>query len=144
MSERVAIVTDSTAYLPRRVVRTHGIRVVPLQVVHRRHVVRRGVRRQLGDGGRRAARLDPGQHLAAGPFAFLSVYEQAAEEGYTAAVSLHLSSDMSGTYESAVTGCPRLPDPCAGRRLAVAGDGRWASPSSRRPSLPLAEPPLTR
>ena len=33
MSERVAIVTDSTAYLPNEVVQEHGIRVVPLQVV---------------------------------------------------------------------------------------------------------------
>ena len=33
MPERVAIVTDSTAYLPDEVVQEHGIRVVPLQVV---------------------------------------------------------------------------------------------------------------
>ena len=36
-----------------------------------------------------------------GPAALLEVYEQAARDGATAIVSVHLSGDMSGTFESA-------------------------------------------
>ena len=111
MSERVAIVTDSTAYLPDEVVQEHGIRVVPLQVVIG------GTSYDEGSGVSSATVADalrawtPVSTSRPGPFAFLSVYEQAAEEGYTSAVSLHLSSDMSGTYESAVMGARDAPIP---------------------------------
>jgi len=111
MSERVAIVTDSTAYLPGEVVQEHGIRVVPLQVVIG------GTSYDEGSGVTSATVADalrawtPVSTSRPGPFAFLSVYEQAAEEGYTSAVSLHLSSDMSGTYESAVMGARDAPIP---------------------------------
>jgi DegV family protein with EDD domain len=46
-----------------------------------------------------------------GPFAFLSAYEQAAEEGADGIVSIHLSADMSGTYESAVLAAKDAPVP---------------------------------
>jgi DegV family protein with EDD domain len=111
MPERVAIVTDSTAYLPDEVVQGHGIRVVPLQVVIG------GTSYDEGSGVSSATVADalrawtPVSTSRPGPFAFLSAYELAAEEGYTAAVSLHLSSDMSGTYESAVMGARDAPIP---------------------------------
>jgi DegV family protein with EDD domain len=111
MSERVAIVTDSTAYLPGEVVHEHGIRVVPLQVVIG------GTSYDEGSGVSSAMVADalrawtPVSTSRPGPFAFLSAYELAAEEGYTSAVSLHLSSDMSGTYESAVMGARDAPIP---------------------------------
>jgi DegV family protein with EDD domain len=111
MSERVAIVTDSTAYLPDEVVQEHGIRVVPLQVVIG------GTSYDEGSGVSSATVADalrawtPVSTSRPGPFAFLSAYELAAEEGCTSAVSLHLSSDMSGTYESAVMGARDAPVP---------------------------------
>ena len=111
MSERVAIVTDSTAYLPDEVVQEHGIRVVPLQVVIG------GTSYDEGSGVSSATVADalrawtPVSTSRPGPSAFLAVYEHAAEEGYDLAVSLHLSSDMSGTYESAVMGARDAPIP---------------------------------
>jgi DegV family protein with EDD domain len=111
MSERVAIVTDSTAYLPNEVVQEHGIRVVPLQVVIG------GTSYDEGSGVSSATVAEalrawtPVSTSRPGPFAFLSVYERAAEEGCTSVVSLHLSSDMSGTYESAVMGARDAPIP---------------------------------
>jgi DegV family protein with EDD domain len=111
MSERVAIVTDSTAYLPDEVVQEHGIRVVPLQVVIG------GTSYDEGSGVSSATVAEalrawtPVSTSRPGPFAFLSVYERAAEEGHTSVVSLHLSSDMSGTYESAVMGARDAPIP---------------------------------
>ena len=111
MSERVAIVTDSTAYLPDEVVQEHGIRVVPLQVVIG------GTSYDEGSGVSSATVADalrawtPVSTSRPGPFAFLSAYELAAEEDYSSVVSLHLSSDMSGTYESAVMGARDAPIP---------------------------------
>ena len=111
MAQRVAIVTDSTAYLPTEVVQEHGIRVVPLQVVIG------GTSYDEGSGVSSATVAEalrtwtPVSTSRPGPFAFLTAYERAAEEGCTAVVSVHLSSDMSGTYESAVLGARDAPVP---------------------------------
>jgi DegV family protein with EDD domain len=109
MSERVAIVTDSTAYLPADVVQQHGIRVVPLQVVIG------GTSYDEGSGVSSATVAEalrawkPVSTSRPGPYAFLTAYERAAEEGYTAVVSVHISAEMSGTYESAQLGAKDSP-----------------------------------
>ncbi|HEX8973675.1 DegV family protein [Oryzihumus sp.] len=107
----VAIVTDSTAYLPAEVVARHGIRVVPL------HVVLDGT--ELDEG----VDVDPGQVAAAlrahrrvstsrpTPTAFLEAYEAAAEAGADEIVSVHISADMSGTFDSAMLAARHAPVP---------------------------------
>ena len=107
----VAIVTDSTAYLPAEVVARHGIRVVPL------HVVLDGT--ELDEG----VDVDPGQVAAAlrahrrvstsrpTPSAFLDAYEAAAEAGAEEIVSVHISADMSGTVDSAMLAARHAPVP---------------------------------
>ena len=111
MPGRVAVVTDSTAYLPPEVVREHGVRVVPLQVVVG------GTSYDEGSGVSSATVADalrtwtPVSTSRPGPHAFLSAYEEAAGEGYDAVVSVHLSADMSGTYESAALGAKESPVP---------------------------------
>ena len=97
----VGIVTDSTSYLPAEALRDLAIEVVPLQVVI---------------GGNAYDELDPaaaGTFTAAlrgrqqvttsrpGPASFEAVYARLAERGCTSVVSIHLSSQMSGTVESA-------------------------------------------
>jgi DegV family protein with EDD domain len=111
MPGRVAVVTDSTAYLPPEVVREHGVRVVPLQVVVG------GTAYDEGSGVSSATVADalrtwtPVSTSRPGPHAFLSAYEEAARDGHDAVVSVHLSSDMSGTYESATLGAKESPVP---------------------------------
>jgi DegV family protein with EDD domain len=102
MGHRVAIVTDSTAYLPADLVATHAISVVPVQVV---------VDGQPFDEG---TEITPTEVAAAlrdwsvvttsrpSPERFARAYAAAAAAGATAVVSAHLSGDMSGTYDSAV------------------------------------------
>ena len=111
MSERVAIVTDSTAYLPDEVVQKHGIRVVPLQVVIGGTSYDEGSGVSPATVAEALRKWTPVSTSRPGPFAFLTAYERAAEEGYTGVVSLHLSADMSGTYESAVLGARDAPVP---------------------------------
>src|SRR6478672_5463622 len=101
---RVAVVTDSTSYLPAELVRERGIAVVPLQVVIG------GTSYDEGDGassGTVAEALRTWQPVTTsrpGPAAFAAAYTRAAEAGCTGVVSVHLSSQMSGTVESARLG----------------------------------------
>jgi len=96
------IVTDSTASLPPEVAAEHGILVVPLQVVIGATVYDEGA-----DGATPelvAAALKEWKPVSTsrpGPAALLEVYEKAAADGATEIVSIHLSGDMSGTFESA-------------------------------------------
>lgn len=98
----VVIVTDSTASLPPEVAAERGIVVVPLQVVIGATVYDEG-----SDGATPelvAAALKEWKPVSTsrpGPAALLEVYEKAAADGATAIVSVHLSGDMSGTFESA-------------------------------------------
>ncbi|MGB0102302.1 MAG: DegV family protein [Nocardioides sp.] len=96
------IVTDSTASLPAELAAERGIIVVPLQVVIGATVYDEGA-----DGATPemvAAALKEWQPVSTsrpGPAALLEVYEQLARDGATEIVSVHLSGDMSGTFESA-------------------------------------------
>jgi DegV family protein with EDD domain len=111
MSRHVAIVTDSTAYLPPPAMERHGIIAVPLTVV-------------LGDQA-----LDEGTEISArslaqalqkrrsvttsrpSPELFAETYRKVAEAGATGIVSLHLSAEFSGTYDAAVLAAREAPVP---------------------------------
>lgn len=101
MVARVAVVTDSTAYLPEHLVREHGITVVPL------HVLVDGV---AGADGLDVTAADVAQALRnkqrvttsrPTPQRFAETYERAAKDGADAVVSVHLSARMSSTLDSA-------------------------------------------
>jgi DegV family protein with EDD domain len=111
MTGGVAIVTDSTAYLPAELVEAHGITVVPLQVV---------IGGAAYDEGAGAASTTIAEALRSwtpvttsrpSPAAFLEAYEAAARRGCSGIVSVHLSAEMSGTYESALLAARDAPVP---------------------------------
>lgn len=98
----VAIVTDSTASLPPEVAAERGIVVVPLQVVIGAEVFDEGPDGATPELVAAALReWKPVSTSRPSPAALLEVYEQAARDGATEIVSVHLSGDMSGTFESA-------------------------------------------
>ncbi|WP_284533373.1 DegV family protein [Nocardioides sp. T2.26MG-1] len=98
----VVIVTDSTASLPPEVAAEHGVVVVPLQVVIGATVYDEGADGATPDLVAAALKeWKPVSTSRPGPAALLEVYEQAARDGATEIVSVHLSGDMSGTFESA-------------------------------------------
>jgi DegV family protein with EDD domain len=98
----VAIVTDSTASLPPELAAERGIVVVPLQVVIGATVYDEGADGATPDLVAAALKeWKPVSTSRPGPAALLKVYEKAASDGVTAIVSVHLSGDMSGTFESA-------------------------------------------
>jgi DegV family protein with EDD domain len=99
---RVAVVTDSTSYLPRSLAARHPVRVVPVAVVVGDDVHLEG--RDL-DGAGLVAKLAAGVSVTTSrpaPESFSAAYEAAWASGAQGVVSVHLSSRLSGTAESAL------------------------------------------
>jgi DegV family protein with EDD domain len=103
MSRTVALVTDSTAMLPRDVVERHGIHVVPLQVVIGARSLDEGADPDVSAGTIAAALREwtPVSTSRPTPAVFLETYEKAKADGADEVLSVHLSGEMSGTFESA-------------------------------------------
>ena len=108
---RVAIVTDTTAYLPPATQSALRISTVPV------HVIVDGV---SYDEGSDYAPADLTTDLRAGkkvttsrpsPGVFLQAYEQLAQEGYDEIVSIHLSASVSATVSSADIAARSAPIP---------------------------------
>ena len=97
----VAIVTDSTAYLPVDLVASQGIRVVPLHVVVGGQQFSEGVDVTTAEVAAALRKFTPVSTSRPSPQQFLEAYEAAAASGADSVVSVHISSDMSGTVESA-------------------------------------------
>ena len=98
----VAVVTDSTAYLPDGLAAARGIRVVPLEVRLGARVGREGV--DIDAAAVSAALAD--RHMSVqtsrpAPAEFASVYRAALDGGAAEVVSVHLSRELSGTWDAA-------------------------------------------
>jgi DegV family protein with EDD domain len=113
----VAVVTDSTASLPARVVAERGIVVVPLQVVIGAQVYDEVLEEGATNGATPAMVAEalrefrPVSTSRPTPSALLEVYERTAAAGASEIVSIHLSGDMSGTFESAQLAAKDSPVP---------------------------------
>ena len=98
----VVVVTDSTASLPAEVAAEHGIAVVPLQVVIGAEVYDEGSDEVTPERVAEALReFRPVSTSRPTPAALAEIYEQLAAGGSSEIVSVHLSAEMSGTFESA-------------------------------------------
>ncbi|MFC6286678.1 DegV family protein [Nocardioides sp. GCM10027113] len=101
-SGRPVIVTDSTSTLSAERAAERGIVVVPLQVVIGNEVYDEGVGGATPETVAEALReFRPVSTSRPGPERLREVYEAAGRDGATAVVSIHLSAEMSGTFESA-------------------------------------------
>jgi DegV family protein with EDD domain len=102
MAQRVVVVTDSSAMLPASVARDHGIVVVPLHVIIGSEELEEG---QPGTSPEQvAAALTAKKSVSTSrpsPASLSALYRRLASEGVGAIVAVHLSSEMSGTVESA-------------------------------------------
>jgi len=120
---KVALVTDSTADIPQATRERLGIEMVPLQVIF-------GEESYLDNVTLMPAQFYEKLKSASGlpstsqpsPAQFLEVYERLIAEG-KAVVSVHLSSAMSGTYQSATIARSMLDD----ESLVTVIDSRSAS-----------------
>ncbi|MEV5610252.1 DegV family protein [Streptomyces sp. NPDC052225] len=111
MSRHVAIVTDSTAYLPQRTMERHNITAVPLTVVLGDQALEEGTEisaRSVAEALRKRRSVTTSRPS---PELFAETYRKVAETGVTGIVSLHLSSEISGTYDAAVLAAREAPVP---------------------------------
>ncbi|MEU9080137.1 DegV family protein [Kitasatospora sp. NPDC048538] len=111
MPSDLALVTDSTAYLPQEALDRHGITVVPLSVVVGDSVLCEGVEISPKDvaealrGKQRVTTSRPN------PETFAATYRAAAEAGAKGVVSVHISGELSGTVEAARLAAAEAPVP---------------------------------
>ncbi|SDO58182.1 EDD domain protein, DegV family [Klenkia soli] len=119
----VAVVTDSTAYLPAELVDELGIEVVPLYVV----LTGRSGREGLDVGSAEVARTLAvrGQQVTTSrptPGDFVAAYRRRLEAGADRIVSVHLSRELSGTWDAARTAANQV-----GEHIVTVVDGRTAA-----------------
>jgi DegV family protein with EDD domain len=129
---RVVVVTDSTASLPADVAEKHGIVVVPLQVVIGATSYDEGSEAtpdMVADALREFIPVTTSRPTPAG---MLEVYEQAVADGASAIVAVHLSAEMSGTFDSATVAARTAPVPV----LTV--DARQVGPATGYAALAAA------
>jgi DegV family protein with EDD domain len=107
----VAVVTDSTADLPARVARAHGVLVVPLQIVIGTRSYPEGVEVDAEAVAQALRAHVPVRTSQPNPAAFLAAYQLAADAGASGVLSLHLSAHMSGTHSSATLAAAQSPVP---------------------------------
>jgi DegV family protein with EDD domain len=108
----VAVVTDSTADLPRELVERLGLRVVPLSVsfgevslISGVTVSAEGFFEQLAVSDRLPTTSQPA------PVWFEEAYADCVDDGHDAIVSIHCSSALSGTVQLARDRATRVPIP---------------------------------
>lgn len=113
----IALVTDSSSSLASDLTGERDITVVPLQVVIGGAVHDECAMGEEGPGATTDMVSEALQNWVPvstsrpGPERFARVYREVAEAGATGIVSLHLSGDLSGTYESAMIGARTSPIP---------------------------------
>jgi DegV family protein with EDD domain len=98
----VAVVTDSTAYLPAGLAEARGIRVVPLEVRLGERIGREGV--DIDAAAVSVALADRSLSVQTSrppPAEFATTYRAALAEGAAEVVSVHLSRELSGTWDAA-------------------------------------------
>jgi len=101
---KTAIVTDSTAYLPKEVRERLDIRMIPLSVIFGEEAYREEIditTEQFFAKVKQHPTLPTTSQPAVGEF--VDLFTTLREEGYDAVISIHLSSGISGTYQGAVT-----------------------------------------
>jgi DegV family protein with EDD domain len=130
----VAVVTDSTAYLPPALVEQYAIRVVPLYVVLAGHSGREGqdispadVARALATRGQVVSTSRPS------PGDFVAAYRACLDAGADRIVSIHLSAELSSTCDAA-----RLAASQVGEHLVTVLDSRSTAMGTGFPVLAAA------
>jgi DegV family protein with EDD domain len=119
----VAVVTDSTAYLPPDVVDRFGIEVVPLYVVLAGRSGREGSDVSSAEVARSLAVR--GGHVSTSrptPGDFVAVYRRLLDGGADRIVSVHLSGELSGTWDAARVAAGQV-----GEHLVTVLDSRSAA-----------------
>lgn len=135
MSSKVAIVTDSTAYLPEAIQKQYNITVTPLSVIWGDQIYRDGVdilpREFYKCLGETKSMPTTSQVT---PAAFQSTFQALLEQGFDV-LGIFLSSKISGTVQSAIQARDMLTG--AAEKIAIV-DSLWTTMAMGWPILTAA------
>jgi DegV family protein with EDD domain len=132
----VRIVADSAADLPPEIAAQHGIEIVPLSVRFGSESYLSGTELGSEDFWKKLRSSSDAPSTAA-PSAgdFQSAYERLANDGATGIVSVHLSSKLSATFQSAEVAAKQMdgvPVECVDTLAVSAGAGLMAVHAAER------------
>lgn len=94
---KIAIVTDSTSYLPQEIVDKYNITVVPIEVVFDTKTYREDIditTSEFYDLLKKSPELPSTAQPSIGEM--MNIYDKLAKEGYDTVISIHLASTISG------------------------------------------------
>lgn len=100
---KIAIVTDTTSYIPEDILEKYHIHTIPLSVVFGEESYREGIditTEEFYTKVNESEKLPSTSQPAIGMF--IELYEQLAKD-YDAIISIHLSKKISGTYDAAMS-----------------------------------------
>lgn len=100
---KTAVVTDSTAYIPKDLREKWNIHIIPLNVIFGTEVYQEEIELTASEFYEEVKHKDLPKTSQPPTGQFVELFERLAEEGYDAVISIHLSSGISGTYQGAVT-----------------------------------------
>lgn len=108
---RIAIVTDSTADLPKEIAKENNITIVPLKVNFQDKNYTEGVditNQEFYEKLENSIALPTTSQPS--PSDFLLKYEELVQQGYDSIISIHISDKLSGTRQAAIIGASELTD----------------------------------
>lgn len=94
---KIAVVTDSTSYLPQEIVEKYDITIVPIEVVFNNKTYREDIditTSEFYELLQKSPELPSTTQPAIGEM--LKLYDDLAQKGYDAVISIHLASSISG------------------------------------------------
>src|SRR5699024_4532075 len=107
---KIAVVTDSTAYIPEELLKKHNIHVLHLSIIYCNESYREGIditTENYYKKDKKEKKLPTTSQPAIG--VFVDLYEMLARD-YDAVISIHLSSKLSGTFDAAKTASSMVRD----------------------------------
>lgn len=108
---KIAVVTDSTAYLPQETVKKYGIRVVPIPFIIGGQVYNEGVDITTEEFYTKLRTSETFPSTSQPPVGeLISLYQSLQDEGYDAVISIHLASTISGLCQTLYNLEEQLPD----------------------------------
>lgn len=135
MPNKVAVVTDSTAYLPQECLKQYNISVTPLSVIWGDQIYLDGVDILPSEFYKRLAdsKIMPTTSQVT-PAVMQSTFQSLLEHGYDV-LGIFVSSKISGTFQSAVQACEMLEG--SANRIALV-DSLWVTMALGWPVLTAA------
>lgn len=101
---KTAIVADSTAYLPEELVEKYDIYTIPLSVVMEDETYRENVDITTEEFFEKMANMEALPSTSQPSIGdYILLLESLYRDGYTDVISFHLSAEVSGTYQSALS-----------------------------------------